>query len=65
MKKYDNIVNYGTIVVILILIIIVFFKLVPDTWFVPLLYLSVALLIIRIIFRVYFIRKNKKLEKGG
>ena len=65
MKKYDNIVNYGTIVVILILIVLVYFKLVPDTWFVPLLYLSIALLIIRIIFRVYFIRKNKKIEKGG
>ncbi|GMR25413.1 MAG: hypothetical protein BMS9Abin39_0709 [Ignavibacteria bacterium] len=65
MKKYNDIVNYGTILLIAILLILVFFKLVPNDWYITLLTISLGLLVIRIVFRVYFIYQNKKMKSGG
>lgn len=65
MKRYNDIVNYGTIFIIAILLIFVFFKLVPNDWYITLLIISLGLLVIRIMFRAYFIYQNKKMKSGG
>ncbi|MCZ6703126.1 MAG: hypothetical protein O6940_08805 [Ignavibacteria bacterium] len=65
MKKYNDIVNYGTIIIIAIVLIFVFFKLVPNDWYITLLIISLGLLVIRIMFRAYFIYQNKKMKSGG
>ena len=64
-KKYHDIVNYGTIVIIAILLVLVFFKLVPENWFFTILIISLVLLVIRIVTRAYFIYKSKKMKNGG
>lgn len=65
LKKYYNIVNYGTIILIAILLILVLFKLVPNDWFISFLIISLGLLIVRIIFRVFFIYQNRKMKREG
>ncbi len=65
MKKYNDIVNYGTIIIIAIVLIFVFFKLAPNDWYITLLIISLGLLVIRIMFRAYFIYQNKKMKSGG
>ena len=65
MKRYNDIVNYGTILIIAILLILVLFKLVPNDWYITLLIISLGVLVIRIMFRAYFIYQNKKMKSGG
>ena len=65
MKRYNDIVNYGTIFIIAILLILVFFKLVSNDWYITLLIISLGVLVIRIMFRTYFIYQNKKMKSGG
>ncbi len=65
MKRYNDIVNYSTIFIIAILLVLVLFKLVPNDWYITLLIISLGLLVIRIMFRAYFIYQNKKMKSGG
>ncbi len=65
MKRHNDIVNYGTIFIIAILLILVFFKLVPNDWYITLLIISLGVLVIRIMYRAYFINQNKKMKSGG
>ncbi|MCG6914673.1 hypothetical protein LJE86_12210 [bacterium BMS3Abin03] len=65
MKKYHDIINYGSIVLIAILLALVIFKLVPTEWYFTFLIVSLFLLVIRIVFRVLYIYQNKKLKQGG
>ncbi len=64
MKKYYKIIDYGTIITIAILVILVLFKLVPDNWFITILIAGLMLLVVRIIFRAYFIFQQKKQKSG-
>ncbi|HLG32010.1 MAG TPA: hypothetical protein VI362_03145 [Ignavibacteriaceae bacterium] len=59
-----RIINYGTIILVAGLALVMLFKLVPETWFVTLLYIAIGLLVIRIISRLYITNYNKKLNKG-
>jgi len=59
-----RIINYGTIILVAGLALAMLFKLVPETWFVTLLYIAIGLLVIRIISRLYITNYNKKLNKG-
>ena len=65
MKRHNDIVNYGTIFIIAILLILVFFNLVPNDWYITLLIISLGVLVIRIMYRAYFINQNKKMKSGG
>ncbi len=65
MKKYYKIIDYGTIITIAILVILVLFKLVPDNSFATILIISLLLLVVRIIFKAYFIFQQKKQKSGG
>ncbi|MFC2103153.1 hypothetical protein ACFLSS_01870 [Bacteroidota bacterium] len=64
MLKYYKYVNYGSIIIIAVLLLLVVLNMVPISWFLPFLIISLVLLVIRIIFRGYFIyqSKNKKAE---
>jgi len=62
--KYYKVFDYGTIVIIAVLIILVFFNLVPKDWFITLLVLSFVLLVFRIIFKAYIIFQQKKQKNG-
>jgi hypothetical protein len=64
LKKYYKIFDYGTIAIIAILILLVFFNLVPRDWFITLLILSFVLLVVRIIFKAYIIFQQKKQISG-
>jgi len=63
-NKLYKIVNYGTIILVAGLALVMLLKLVPETWFVTLLYMAIGLLVIRIISRIYITNYNKKLNKG-
>jgi len=65
LKRFNDIVNYGTIFIIAILLILVFFNLVPNDWYITLLIISLGLLVIRIMFKTYFIYQHKKMKSGG
>ena len=62
MLKYYSFVNYGSIILIAALLLLVVLKLVPVSWFMPFLIISLVLLVVRIIFRAYYIYINKKAE---
>ncbi len=64
LKKYYKIIDYGTIVIIAFLLIFVFFNLVPNDWFITILIISLVLLVVRIIFKAYFIFQQKKQKNG-
>jgi len=63
--KYYNIFNYGSIVLVFLLLMAMVFKLVPTELFMPLLYFGIAILVLRIILRIYLVSYNKKKQKGG
>ena len=64
MNKYYKVIDYGTIIVIAILVILVFFKLIPDNWYVTFLIASLILLVVRLIFKAYYIFQQKKQKNG-
>jgi len=61
-KKYYNIFNYGSLIIVLILLILMLTKLVPVTWYIYFVSFGILLLVIRIILRIYITVKygNKK-----
>ncbi len=64
MNKYYKIIDYGTIIIIAILVILVLFKIVPDNWFITFLIISLVILVVRIIFKAYYIFQQKKQKNG-
>jgi len=63
--KYYIIFNYSSIVLVFMLLMLMVLKLVPTELFMPLLYIGIAILVLRIILRIYLSSYNKKLQKGG
>ena len=61
--KYYNIFNYGSIILVFGFLVLMFTKSVPENWFMPLLFISIGILLLRIILRVYVTRQAKK-SKG-
>jgi len=64
LKKYYKIIDYGTVIIIAILLILVFFNLVPKEQFISILIISLVLLVFRIIYKAYFIFQQKKQKNG-
>ena len=64
LKKYYKIIDYGTIVIIAFLLILVFFNLVPKEQFITILIISLVLLVIRFIFKLYLFYQQKKQKNG-
>ena len=54
-KNYYKIIDYGTIIIIAFLLILVFFNFVPKEQFITVLVTSLVLLVVRIIVKAYFI----------
>lgn len=52
--------NYGSIIVIAILLLLMLTETVPKESFFGILIFAIALLLLRVIFRVYFVMKSKK-----
>lgn len=51
--------NYGSIILIGIVLFLMLTYAVPKEWFVEILIVAIALLLLRVVFRVYFMMKNK------
>ncbi|HSR18910.1 MAG TPA: hypothetical protein VLM39_12530 [Ignavibacteriaceae bacterium] len=51
--------------VIFILLLLVFFRTVPEEWYIYILILTLILAGVYIYFRVYFVMQNKKRSQGG
>lgn len=52
--------NYGSIIFILILLVLVLTETIPKTWYVPILILTIVIFILRIVARLFFTMKTKK-----
>ena len=59
-RKIFEIFTYTSIGFVAIVLILMVFKAIPISWYVPVLIFSLFLLGIRFAFRFYFIFKNKK-----
>jgi predicted membrane channel-forming protein YqfA (hemolysin III family) len=55
--------NYGSIIVIAILLLLMLTETVPKESFFGILIFAIALLLLRVIFRVYFVMKSKKAKE--
>jgi hypothetical protein len=51
--------------VIFILLLLVFFRTVPEEWYIYIMILTLILAGVYIYFRVYFVIQNKKRSQGG
>jgi len=58
-KKFE-IFSYISIGLVAIVLILMFTKVIPNSWYIPILIVSLILLGIRFALRFYFIIKNKK-----
>jgi uncharacterized membrane-anchored protein len=58
-KKFE-IFSYISIGLIAVILILMFTKVIPDSWYAPILIASLIILGIRFALRFYFIFKNKK-----
>lgn len=65
LSGFYKIFNYGSIIVIFAFIILMLFNLVAKDWYIPLLIISIVLLVLRIVFRLYISSYNKKIKEGG
>lgn len=55
--------NYGSIALIVILLIVVLTVQLEQNQYVMMLYAAIALLVFRVLFRVYFLVKSKKAKE--
>lgn len=55
--------NYGSIILIAVLLLLMLAEIVPKESFVDLLLFAIFLLILRVVFRVYFLIKYKKVKE--
>lgn len=62
-KKFYDFFNYGSLIVVFILLILMLTESVPRNWFVPFASFAIVLLVIRIILRIYISIKNKNKVK--
>jgi hypothetical protein len=62
-SNFYNIFNYASIALVAIFLVLMFAKLVPESWFIILLLISVGILLLRIILRIYLTFSSKK-SKG-
>jgi len=62
-NKFYNIFNYGSIALVAVFLVLMFAKLVPESWFIILLIISIGILLLRIILRIYLTYSLKK-SKG-
>jgi hypothetical protein len=58
-KKFE-IFSYFSIGLVAVVLILMFTKVIPNSWYVPILIVSLVLLGIRFALRFYFIIKNRK-----
>ncbi len=59
-----RIFNYASIFVVLIFIVLMFTEAVPKSWFIPMVYVGLGLLVLRIVLRIYMNSYMKKLKEG-
>lgn len=59
-KKYYDIFNWGSLVVVFGLLIVMLTEAVPREWFVPIAVFAIVLLIVRIFLRIRIHSQNKK-----
>ena len=63
-KKYYDIFNYGSLIVVFGLLILMLTEAVPREWFVPIAAFAIVLLIIRIFLRIKIsIQEKKKIKE--
>jgi NhaP-type Na+/H+ or K+/H+ antiporter len=62
--KYYKFINYGTLILVILLGALMLLNIVPKTMFVTLLWIAIVLLLIRVIARILLMRYNKNLKKG-
>ncbi len=55
--------NYGSIIVIAVLLLVMLTNMVPKDSFFGILIFSIALLVLRVVFRIYFLIKYKKVKE--
>jgi len=58
-KKTYDIINYGSLIVVFALLILMLTDAVPKEWFVPIAAFAIVLLIIRIFLRIKISLQNK------
>ncbi len=51
--------NYGTIIFVLIILVLIVTNFIPRSFYVPLLILTIIIFILRIVARIYFSMKSK------
>jgi hypothetical protein len=52
--------NYGTIVIVAILLVLILADLIPKDFYIPLLIFTIAIFILRIVARIYVTVQSKK-----
>lgn len=63
LPKWYKYFNYGSIIVIAILLLLMLTETVPKETFFEILIFAIALLLLRVVFRVYFLFKSKKAKE--
>jgi len=58
-RKFYNIFNYSSLILVLILLILMLTKAVPVEWFVPIASFAILLLIVRIFLRISMSMKER------
>lgn len=56
--------NYSSLFLVMIFIVLMLTETVPKEWYLPLVYIGFALLILRIVLRIYTNSYLKKLKEG-
>ena len=64
-EKSFNIFNYASLAVVALLVVLMLTDAVPHESYIYLLVFALVLLVVRIILRIIFIRKNNKQQQGG
>lgn len=63
MNGFYKYFNYGSLVLVLIILVLMLTKAVPSGWFVYLLGFAIVIFIVRLIFRIYLIMQSRKIKK--
>jgi L-asparagine transporter-like permease len=57
--------NYGTIIFVAILLVLIIANLIPKNLYIPILVLTIIIFILRIVGRVYYTIQSKKKNQEG
>lgn len=59
-----KIFNYASLIIVFLFIVLMFTETVPKSWFIPMVYIGMVLLVLRIGLRIYMTSYMKKLKEG-